>query len=71
MSSRLAGCPDRSLLDVDLHDVRAAQAIIEHSRRVYLAADHSEQGRSALVHARLTDRSPPPAMVYCPRPVPG
>ncbi|MBM7125273.1 DeoR/GlpR family DNA-binding transcription regulator [Dyella flava] len=63
--------PDGTLLDFDLHEVRVAQAIIEHSRQVYLAADHSKLGRNALVrlapisavHAWFTDRAPPPEMV--------
>jgi DeoR family transcriptional regulator, glycerol-3-phosphate regulon repressor len=62
--------PDGTLLDFDLHEVRVAQAIIEHSRQVYLAADHSKLGRNALVrlgpmslaHAWFTDRPPPPEM---------
>lgn len=58
---------DGDLFDYDLHEVRVAQAIIEHSRQVYLAADHSKIGRNALVklgdfsqvHAWFTDRDPP------------
>jgi DeoR family glycerol-3-phosphate regulon repressor len=58
---------DGSLFDYDLHEVRVAQAIVEHSRQVYLAADHSKIGRNALVqlghfsqvHAWFTDRDPP------------
>jgi len=58
---------DGTLLDFDLHEVRVAQAIIEHSRQVYLAADHSKLGRNALVRlgsitqvqAWFTDRAPP------------
>ncbi|KLB10154.1 DeoR faimly transcriptional regulator, partial [Xanthomonas hortorum pv. gardneri] len=30
-------------------EVRVAQAIIEHSRQVLLAADHSKLGRNAMV----------------------
>jgi DeoR family transcriptional regulator, glycerol-3-phosphate regulon repressor len=63
--------PDGTLLDFDLHEVRVAQTIIEHSRQVLLAADHSKLGRNALVrlgsislvHAWFTDREPPPEMV--------
>lgn len=58
---------DGTLLDFDLQEVRVAQAIIEHSRQVYLAADHSKLGRNALVRlghisavgAWFTDRRPP------------
>jgi DeoR family glycerol-3-phosphate regulon repressor len=61
---------DGTLLDFDLHEVRVAQAIIEHSRQVFLAADHSKVGRNALVrlgpvsavHAWFTDRAPPPEL---------
>lgn len=62
--------PDGTLLDFDLDEVRVAQAIIEHSRKVLLAADHSKVGRNALVrlgpislvHAWFTDRDPPPEL---------
>ncbi|HKT28493.1 DeoR/GlpR family DNA-binding transcription regulator [Dyella sp.] len=58
---------DGTLLDFDLNEVRVAQAIIEHSRQVFLAADHSKVGRNALVrlgpislaHAWFTDSAPP------------
>jgi DeoR family glycerol-3-phosphate regulon repressor len=58
---------DGTLLDFDYREVRVAQAIIENSRRVYLAADHSKFGRSAMVRlgkvdqidAIFTDRLPP------------
>lgn len=40
---------DGTLLDFDYHEVRVAQAIISHSRRVFLAADHSKFDRRALV----------------------
>jgi len=58
---------DGTLLDFDYREVRVAQAIIEHSRKVLLAADHSKFGRSAMVrlghlsqvHALFTDRAPP------------
>ncbi|MBB6249272.1 DeoR family transcriptional regulator [Rhodanobacter sp. A1T4] len=58
---------DGTLLDFDFQEVRVAQAIIEHSRQVYLAADHSKIGRNALVRlgslsrigAWFTDRDPP------------
>jgi DeoR family glycerol-3-phosphate regulon repressor len=62
--------PDGTLLDFDLNEVRVAQAIIEHSRQVFLAADHSKVGRNALVRlgpislvqAWFTDRPPPPEL---------
>ena len=61
---------DGTLRDFDLHEVQVAQTIIEHSRQVFLAADHSKLGRNALVrlgaigqvHAWFTDRAPPPEM---------
>jgi DeoR family glycerol-3-phosphate regulon repressor len=62
---------DGTLLDFDFQEVRVAQAIIEHSRQVYLAADHSKIGRNALVrlgslsriHAWFTDRAPPASLM--------
>jgi DeoR family glycerol-3-phosphate regulon repressor len=61
---------DGALVDFDYREVRVAQAIIENSRRVYLAADHSKFGRTAMVRlgdlsqvdALFTDSPPPPAM---------
>lgn len=58
---------DGSLLDFDYHEVRVLRAIMEQSRQVWLAADHSKFGRSAMVrlgqlqdvHTLFTDRSPP------------
>lgn len=58
------------LLDFDYREVRVAQAIIDNSRRVYLAADHTKFGRNAMVRlggleqisALFTDRSPPQAI---------
>lgn len=38
-----------TLLDFDYREVKVAQAIIQHSRQVYLAADHSKFGRKAMV----------------------
>lgn len=40
---------DGSLLDFDYHEVRVALAIMENSRSVFLAADHSKFSRNALV----------------------
>jgi DeoR family glycerol-3-phosphate regulon repressor len=56
-----------ALLDFDYREVRVAQAIIERSRQVFLAADHSKFGRLAMVQlghvsqldALFTDRMPP------------
>lgn len=57
---------DGALLDFDYHEVRVAQAIIENSRKVFLAADHSKFGRNAVVrlghlsqiHALFSDQQP-------------
>jgi DeoR family glycerol-3-phosphate regulon repressor len=61
---------DGALLDFDYREVRAAQAIIENSRRVFLTTDHTKFGRGAMVRlggieqidALFTDRAPPPAL---------
>jgi len=61
---------DGTLLDFDYREVRVARAIVENSRRVFLAADHSKFQRSAIVRlgritevaAFFTDR-PPPASI--------
>ncbi|WP_302142024.1 DeoR/GlpR family transcriptional regulator [Halomonas alkalicola] len=58
---------DGSLLEFDYQEVRVAQAIIQNSRQVYLAADHSKfrrnpsvrQGNITQIHALFTDRRPP------------
>jgi DeoR family glycerol-3-phosphate regulon repressor len=58
---------DGSLRDFDYREVKVAQTIIEHSREVWLAADHSKFNRPAMVElARLsqidrlfTDAAPP------------
>ena len=58
---------DGSLRDFDLREVKVAQALIEHSRQVWLAADQSKFNRPAMVElARLeqvdrlfTDAHPP------------
>lgn len=57
---------DGTLLDFDYQEVRIAQAIMENSRYVYLAADHSKFGRNAMVRlgnltqcaAFFTDQQP-------------
>lgn len=58
---------DGTLLDFDYHEVRVAQAIMENSRQVFLAADHSKFERCAMVRlggieqidALFTDQPPP------------
>lgn len=58
---------DGTLLDFDYREVRVQQAIVEHSRTVFLVADHSKFGRNALVRlgdlsridAFFTDEEPP------------
>ena len=58
---------DGALLDFDYREVRVAQAIMANSRRVFLVADHTKFGRSAMVRlgqlsqidALFTDRPPP------------
>ncbi|MBT9486480.1 MAG: DeoR family transcriptional regulator [Rubrivivax sp.] len=59
---------DGSLRDFDFREVKVARAIIEQSRQVWLAADHSKFNRPAMVElGRLTqidrlftDQPPPP-----------
>ncbi len=61
---------DGTLLDFDYREVRAARAIIDNSRKVFLAADHTKFGRNAMVrlggiseiNALFTDRKPPPPL---------
>jgi DeoR family transcriptional regulator, glycerol-3-phosphate regulon repressor len=58
---------DGSLRDFDYREVKVAQTIIEHSREVWLAADHSKFMRPAMVELAtlsqidrlFTDRAPP------------
>ncbi len=58
---------DGTLLDFDYREVRAARAIIDNSRKVFLAADHTKFGRNAMVRlgsieevdALFTDQQPP------------
>ena len=62
---------DGTLLDFDYREVRAARAIIDNSRKVFLAADHTKFGRNAMVRlgsideidALFTDRQPMDALV--------
>ena len=61
---------DGTLRDFDYREVRVAEAIIEHSRSVFLVADHSKFWRTALVrlgdiakiNALFTDRPVPDEM---------
>jgi DeoR family glycerol-3-phosphate regulon repressor len=58
---------DGSLLDFDYQEVRVAQAIIANARQLFLVADHTKFGRSAMVRlghlsqidVLITDRQPP------------
>lgn len=62
---------DGTLLDFDYREVRAARAIIDNSRKIFLAADHTKFGRNAMVRlgsisevdVLFTDRQPPPSLV--------
>ena len=61
---------DGSLRDFDVREVKVAQAIIAHSRSVWLAADQSKFGRQAMVQLAtlsqidvlFTDAEPPAAL---------
>jgi len=61
---------DGALLDYDPREVRVAQAILDSARTVFLCADHTKFGRSAMVrvadidrvNALFTDRAPPPPL---------
>ncbi|WP_108126887.1 DeoR family transcriptional regulator [Saccharospirillum mangrovi] len=61
---------DGALLDYDYREVRVAQTIMEQSRQVLLAADHSKFGRRAMVRLGhitqadvfVTDVAPPEAI---------
>jgi DeoR family glycerol-3-phosphate regulon repressor len=58
---------DGTLLDFDYREVRATRAIIDNTRKVFLAADHTKFGRNAMVRLGhigeidelFTDRPPP------------
>jgi DeoR family transcriptional regulator, glycerol-3-phosphate regulon repressor len=59
---------DGTLRDFDFHEVKVSRAILEHSREVWLAADHSKFNRAAMVELgrlnqidRLFTDSTPPA----------
>lgn len=59
---------DGSLLEFDYQEVRVAQALIQNSRQVLLACDHTKFGRHAMIHLGdvgdvnilVTDRQPEP-----------
>lgn len=61
---------DGTLLDFDYREVRASRAIIDNTRKVILAADHTKFGRNAMVRLGhiseidelFTDRQPPAAL---------
>ncbi|WBF69288.1 DeoR family transcriptional regulator [Desulfovibrio subterraneus] len=62
---------DGTLLDFDYREVRAARAIMENSRKVFLVTDHTKFGRNAMVRlgsieeidALFTDKRPPEELV--------
>lgn len=62
---------DGTLLDFDYREVRVAQAMIEHARKIFLVADHSKIGRNAVVKlghisqvtAMFTDLQPPETLM--------
>ena len=62
---------DGTLLDFDYQEIRAAQAIIQNSRTVFLVADASKFGRRAMVRLGdyadvdhlFTDQQPPAAFI--------
>ena len=64
---------DGTLLDFDYHEVRVAQAIMENSRKIFLATDHSKFGRNAVVRlghlsqitALFCDKQPPQEIINC------
>jgi DeoR family glycerol-3-phosphate regulon repressor len=59
---------DGTLRDFDYREVKVARAIVEHSRDIWLVADHSKFNRPAMVElgrldqidSLFTDRTPPP-----------
>jgi DeoR family glycerol-3-phosphate regulon repressor len=59
---------DGSLRDFDVREVKVARAILEHSREVWVATDHSKFNRPAMVELARFDQidmlftdAPPPA----------
>lgn len=68
----ISGIDDEGeLLDFDYQEVRVAQAIIENSRKIYLAADHSKFGRNAMIRLGnirqathlFTSQTPPKSII--------
>ena len=67
---------DGTLRDFDYREVKVARAIVEQSREVWLAADHSKFNRPAMVEVatlsqidRLFTDAPPPDSVNARVPV--
>jgi DeoR family glycerol-3-phosphate regulon repressor len=64
---------DGTLLDFDLQEVQVVQAMMENSRKVFLAADHSKFGHNGVVRvghladvdALFTDQNPPNEILAC------
>ena len=62
---------DGTLLDFDYREVRAARAIMDNARQVFLVTDHTKFGRNAMVRlgnivevdALFTDQMPPDELV--------
>ena len=48
--------PDGTLRDFDYREVKVARAILEHSREVWVAADHSKFNRPAMVELARFDQ---------------
>ncbi len=61
---------DGTMFDFDYREVKVSRAIIDNSRKIFLATDHTKFGRNAMVRlgniseidALFTDRQPPPAL---------
>ena len=67
----ISGIDDQGcLLDFDYREVRAARAIMDNSRHVFLVTDHTKFGRNAMVrlghiseiHSLFTDKRPPESL---------
>ncbi len=64
---------DGTLLDFDLQEVQVVQAMMENSRKIFLAADHSKFGNNGVVRvghlaevdALFTDQIPPDEILTC------
>ena len=61
---------DGTMFDFDYREVKVSRAIIDNSRKIFLATDHTKFGRNAMVrlgniaeiNALFTDRQPPSAL---------